>query len=509
MPALGIDPRTGQLIVLPGGGSSGSWGPSQQAADRQRQEIYTGRTIEEWQREDINWIRRLVEGYWDARERARREAQEQLAISLALQNPYTAMAFAETGISPKLALENPAAFSAVAMAAFKKYQDDVKKAWQEGKGPIRPLTAEEFVQDLLSRVGWGYETYIGLTGDFEVWPFTPTHLIQAGFDPDIARDLSAKTAASFLKIPVNWEGSASDGAMSLWRGPGAYALLDLVEPAYLPQWLLTAKRFFSWATNDAWWLNDPDYLARNPDAARGYGKVSEAPPGWEKVGDNVYQDPTTGFLYFSDTGAYLGHGFLGTWRQNSGLLGTPVTNEFSKNGKVYQVFENGVLSWDPSTREIRIYKSLDEAGLSTEDVVRSSPSYWTSSGKEISKEYISTEGAKKTRTEEAKKTWTEDPYLGKGSSYYDSNPAKQRLPESAPSSYPYYDIPGSSVRVSDKAVWIIRPNGQFEEPDYWIRSRFMSQIRTNPELRNWYYSLSDRDKNQVFANYIVTGQIYL
>jgi hypothetical protein len=508
MPALGINPRTGQLIVLPGGGS-GPLGPSQQAANQRRQEIYTGRTIEEWQREDVNWIRRLVEGYWDARERAKKEAQEQLAISLALQNPYTAMAFAETGISPKLALENPAAFSAVAMAAFKKYQDDVKRAWQEGKGPIRPLTAEEFVQSLLDKVAYGYEYYIGLTGDFEVFPFTPTNLIDpaaaaaAGstFDRQLAEALNAQTAPSFTKIKVPWQGTASEGTFSVWRDPGAYALLDLTEAAYLPQWLLTAKRFFPWATDDAWWLQDPDYLVFNPAAAQGYGKVSEAPPGWEEVGDGVYQDPATGFLYFSETGAYLGHGFLSTWKQNSSFLGAPVTNEFSKDGKVYQVFENGVLSWDPSTLEIRTYRSLDEAGLSTEDVFRSSPSYWTSSGKEISQQDLSSGGLKKT--------WTEDPYLGKGSSYYDSNPATQVLPSSAPSSYPYYGIPGSSIQANSQAVWIQGPNGQFQEPDPWIRSQFMSQIRTNPQLKNWYYSLSDQDKNQAFANYIATGQIYL
>jgi hypothetical protein len=509
MPALGIDPRTGQLIVLPGGGSGGSWGPSQQAADQRRQEIYTGRTIEEWQREDINWIRRLVEGYWEARERAKQEAKEQLAVSLALQNPYTAMAFAETGISPKLALENPTAFSAVAMAAFKKYQDDVKKAWQEGKGPIRPMTAEEFVQSLLDNVAYGYEYYIGLTGDFEVFPFTPTNLIDPAaaaasgstFDSYLAQVLNAKTAPSFTKIKVPWQGTTSERSFSVWRGPGAYALLDLTEAAYLPQWLLTAKRSFSWATDDAWWLQDPDYLARNPDAARGYGKVSEAPPGWEKVGDGVYQDPSTGFLYFSGTGAYLGHGFLSTWKQNSGLFGAPVTNEFSKDGKVYQVFENGVLSWDPSTSEIKTYKNLDEAGLKPEDVVASSPSYWTSSGKEISQKELSSGGLKKT--------WTEDPYLGKGSSYYDSNPATQLLPASAPSSYSYYDIPGSSIQVNSKAVWVQSPSGQFQEPDPWIRSQFMSKIKTDSELKKWYYSLSDYDKNKVFANYIATGQIYL
>jgi hypothetical protein len=368
-----------------------------------------------------------------------------------------AAAFAETGISPNLALQNPVAFSTVAMAAFKKYQDDVKRSWQEGKGPIRPLTAEEFLQSLLDFVGWGNAYYVA---------------------------------------PV---GSSDDWLVSVV--PGGYALYQIFESAGLPQWSLIAKRFFPWATDAAWWLEDQDYFSFNPAAARGYGKVSEAPPGWEKVGDKVYQDPTTGFLYFSDTGAYLGHGFLSTWQQNSGFLGAPVTNEFSKDGKVYQVFQNGVLSWDPSTLEIKMHKSLDEAGLSTEDIVLSTPSYWTRSGKEISQNNLS--------SGRLKKNWTEDPYLGKGSSYYDANPAKQVLPGSAPSSYPYYDIPGSSIQVNSKAVWVQTPSGQFQEPDPWVRSQFMSQIKTNPELKNWYYSLSDQDKNQAFANYIATGQIYL
>jgi hypothetical protein len=461
MPAIGIDPRTGQLIVLPGGGEGFSrrgsqWGPSARAQEEARQR-------EQWDRSDISWIKSLVEGYWAARERARRQAERELATSLALQNPYTAMAFAETGISPSLALENPAAFSTIAMIAFKKYQDDVKRAWQEGKGPIRPLTAKEFLQDLLDKMGWGNDYYIAA-----------------------------------LEGPYVGLVSVSGSPLAVSEG---YGLFSIVEGAGLPQWDVTHKRFFSWATDDAWWLGDPDYLARNPAAARGYGKVSEAPPGWEKVGDKVYRDPTTGFLYFSETGAYLGHGFLSTWQQSSGFLGAPVTNEFSKDGKVYQVFQNGVLSWDPSTLEIRQYRSLEEAGLRAEDVIRSSPLYWTSSGQAISQKDLSSGGLQKI--------WTEDPYLGKGSSYYDSNPAEQVLPGSAPSSYPYYDIPGDSIQVNSKAVWVQTPSGQFQEPDYWIRSQFMSRIRTNPELKNWYYSLSDLDKNKVFANYIATGQIYL
>jgi hypothetical protein len=380
------------------------------------------------------------------------------------------MALVETGISPTLALENPVAFSTVAMVAFKKYQDDVKRAWQEGRGPIRPLTAQEFLKTLLAGIGWGHDYFIAPVGGQFV---EINNLI-----PDL-RDNPLRP----LLVVDN------------------YGLFQILESAGFPQWDLVAKRFFPWATDDAWWLNDPDYLARNPAAVPGYGKVSEAPPGWEKVGDGVYQDPTTGFLYFSETGAYLGHGFLSIWKQNSSFLGAPVTNEFSKGGKVYQVFQNGVLSWDPSTLEIKTYRSLDEAGLSTEDVIRSSPYYWTSSGKQILPKDLSSGGLKKT--------WTEDPYQGKGSGYYEMYPAEQVLPKSAPSSYPYYDIPGSSIQVTPKAVWVRGPNGQFREPDSWIWNQFMSKIRTDPELRNWYYSLSDWDRNRVFANYIATGQIYL
>jgi hypothetical protein len=143
---------------------------------------------------------------------------------------------------------------------------------------------------------------------------------------------------------------------------------------------------------------------------------------------------------------------------------------------------------------------LEEAGLRPEEVVSTVPSYWTSSGETISQDSLAAGGLGKT--------WTEDPYLGKGSSYYDANPATRLLPESAPSSYPYYGIPGDSMQVTSSGVWIETPSG-LKQPDYWVWEKFISKIKTDPEVKSWYYSLSDADRTKVFANYIATGQIYL
>jgi hypothetical protein len=500
MPAIGIDPRTGQLIVIPGPGSGGTWGPSQAAQDRLERErsrargdISWERQWEEWQRSDASWIERLIEDYYREKQQAQIQAKREAASSLAFGNPYMAMAVVESGVNPSLLLDSPATFSEVAQLAFLKYQQDVKKAWQEGKGPLRPLTAEEFVSQLIANaVGedWGF--VIGLTGS-QNEPFTPAQILN--MHPDLAFDASQLGA-----VPVGWYGT---GLQLSW-GPGVlgnYGVMPVVESYVLQDLLLTARRFFPWVNDEAWWLKDPDYLAFNPDAAAGYGKLSEAPPGWEKKGEGVYQDPTTGFLYFSKTGAYLGHGFLSTWQQDPNLLGAPLTNEFSKDGKVYQVFEGGVLSWDPGTGKITTHKSLEEAGLSSSDLPLASPMYWTKTGEAVSAEEAFAKGKKKS--------WVTDPYLGKGSSYYDTHPAQKLLPEKEPSAYPTFGFSEGDVTANSKAVWVKGPGGQFQEPDPWIREKFMAKIRTDPSLRKWYYSLSDLEKNQVFVNYILTGQVYL
>jgi hypothetical protein len=500
MPGIGIDPRTGQIIVVPGGGPSGDWGPSESArnrADRNlsraRGEITWERNWEEWQRSDASWIERLIEDYYREKERAQAQAKKEAALSLAFGNPYMAMVVAETGVNPGLLLDSPAAFSEVAYLAFLKYQQDVKRAWQEGKGPLRPLTAKEFVSQLISSaVGEDFGFIIGLTGS-QNEPFTPVQIL--GPHPELSFD-----GPRFGSVPVGWYGT---GNVLMW-GPGVtgnYGVMPIEEAYALQDLLLTARRFFPWATDEAWWAGDPDYLAFNPDAAAGYGKLSEAPPGWEQQGEGIYQDPTTGFLYFSETGAYLGHGFLSTWQQNSSLLGVPLTNEFSKDGKVYQVFQGGVLSWDPGTGKITIHGSLEEAGLGSGGIPLASPLYWTKSGKAVSPEEALAKGDNKS--------WVIDPYIGKGSSYYDTHPAQKLLPEKAPSSYPVFGFPESDVTVNPKAVWVKGSGGQFQEPDPWIRDRFLSKIRTDKKLKNWYYSLSDLEKNQVFANFILTGEIYL
>lgn len=498
MPGLGIDPRTGQLIVIPGGGSGGTWGPSQGAQDQAQRDIsrFRGdisweRNWEEWQRADASWIERLVEDYWQEKARAQAKAKQEVAYKVAFGDPYMAMAVVEARVDPELLLESPAAFSEVVQLAFLKYQEDVKRAWQEGKGPLRPLTAEEFVAQVIARGGSSEQGYvIGLTGS-ENWPFTPTHIL--GHYPELAFDPSNPWA-----VPVGWYGTRN----MVMSGPGVlgnYGVMPIEEAYTLPDLLLVAKRFFPWATDEAWWLSDPDYLAFNPSAAQGYGKVSPAPPGFQKVEEGVYQDPDTGFLYFVGTGAFLGHGFLATWQQDR-QLGKPMTNEFSHDGKIYQVFEGGVLSYDPGTGRIERYRNALEAGLTPELVKENltKPKAWTGTGKEIPLEsHVSTW------------TWTTDPYLGKGSSYYDQYPAEKKLPGQAPSAYPHYGIPGSDISVNNKAVWVKGPNGLFQEPEPWIRDQFMGKIRSDPNLRAWYYSLSDEDRNRVFANYIVTGQIYL
>ena len=420
MPAIGIDPRTGQLIVIPGDSDgTGAWGPDRSARDDAWREETRERTREEWERQERN---RLARSY-------RRDDLDRLIEVIVFGNPYMAQAVYESGVNLRFLVRSPALFSSVAQLAFLKYQEDVKRAWQEGKGPLRPLTAKEFLEDV-------------------------------------------------LRLPA-----------------GVY------EPRYanaISQWDLTARRFFPWATDDAWWLEDPDYLAYNPAAKMGYGKVSEAPPGFEEVGEGVYRDPETGFLYFARTGAYLGHGFLDYYQQNADTLGDPVTNEFSVDGKTYQVFRGGVLSWDPETGQVSYHKDIEEAGLSGEQVQdhMASPSYWDSSGREMGSEVSLGRG-----------TWTVDPYIGSGSDWYDRNPARYVLPSEAPSSYSYAGY--SSIEVGPGGVWVSGPGGSFRQPDPWMASMFTSAVRSDPNIWNWYRSLGDREKNQVFANYLATGQIYL
>ncbi len=498
MPGLGIDPRTGELIVLPGGSSGGTWGPSQGAQDQAQREVsrFRGdvsweRNWEEWQRSDASWIQRLIEDYWQEKGQAQAKAKQEAAYKVAFGDPYMTMAVMEARVDPELLLTSPAVFSEVARLAFLKYQEDVKRAWQEGKGPLRPLTAEEFVAQIIARGGGTEQGYIiGLTGS-ENKPFTPTHIL--GPYPELAFDPSNPWS-----VPTGWYGT---GRMVMW-GPGVlgnYGVMPLEEGYQLPDLLLVAKRFFPWVTDEAWWLSDPEYRAFNPQAAPGYGKVSPAPPGFQKVQEGIYQDPATGFLYFVGTGAYLGHGFLATWQQDQ-TLGKPVTNEFEKDGKVYQVFEGGILAYDPETGEIQRFRNAPEAGLDLETIKKNltEPKAWTDTGKEVPLE-----------SHVSPWTWTTDPYLGKGSDYYDKSPATVKLPDQAPSAYPHYGFPGEDIQVSEKAVWIKGSNGQFQEPDPWIRDQFMGKIRTDPQLKDWYYSLSDEDRNKVFANYIATGQIYL
>jgi len=504
MPAIGMDPRTGQLIVLPGGGGVGTgqgWGPDRvrlrdiEAQERrQAQALSIDRMLEEWQRQDIKWIEELVEGYLHAVQTAEKEAKRNLIRALVLCNPYMAQAVFESGVSPEAVIESPAIFSEVAQLAFLKYQEDVKRAWQEGKGPLRPLTAEEFVAQLLMPQGHGVEHYIGLTGAWDFYPFTPLNV--ADSYPDLMLGKENLTDPGVVFVP--WQGRGFGQGYSIWAGPGVYALIPHYRTAGLPDWLLTAKRFFPWATDEAWWLQDPDYLAFNPAAKPGYGKVSEAPPGFEAIGDGVYRDPETGFLYFARTGAYLGHGFLDYYKSNAGFLGEPITNEFSVGDKTYQVFQGGVLSWDPETGRVSYHKNLAEAGLAEDQIepYLTVPSYWNQYGQPLG-----------SGVSLGKGTWTVDPYIGSGSEWYDEHPAQSLLPEEEPSDYPFAGY--SDIYVNPKAVWVKGSNGMFQEPDPWMRSMFMGQIRTNPDLKNWYYSLGDLEKNQVFANYLATGQIYL
>lgn len=71
----------------------------------------------------------------------------------------------------------------------------------------------------------------------------------------------------------------------------------------------------------------------------------------ESLGNGLWRDPNTGFVYDENTGHYIGHGFRAYWEQSGGLsgLGRPLTEEFSYNGTTYQVFENGVLAWVPGS----------------------------------------------------------------------------------------------------------------------------------------------------------------
>jgi len=455
MPALGIDPRTGELIIIPdeGGGASGAgeWGPSLVRQRRQREEASSARS-------DASWALSIAQGYDRAREEAEQEAREELIRTL-IGHPYMGMAIVESGVSPSAVIENPAIFSQVALLAFLKYQEDVKRAWQEGKGPTRPLTAREFVESIL--------------------------------------DLQGPSVFGYYLAPVGWDPTTGGGSFPAPSGSEQYVVQTIEVRPSIPDWLSTHPSFFAWATDEDWWTSDPDFQARFPEAAPGYGKVSPAPPGFQKVAEGVYEDPQTGFFYFSDTGAFLGHGFLGHWKENRDL-GKPVTNEFSFNGKTYQVFENGVLSYDPNTGEIKSYQSVEEAGLDLEtfEANRTKPKAWTATGQEIPLESHVTAG-----------TWTTDPYLGTRLIYYVTNPASVLLPQEAPSQYPFAGY--RDVKVTGSGVWVTGPNNLHRQPDYWMYERFIGKVKSDPELRAWYYSLSDRDKNQVFANYLMTGQVYL
>ena len=156
------------------------------------------------------------------------------------------------------------------------------------------------------------------------------------------------------------------------------------------------------------------------------------------------------------------------------------------------------MSWDPEAGKVSYHKDLAEAGLA-EDQIESyitTPLYWTSYGQPLGSDVSFGKG-----------TWVVDPYIGSGSKWYDQHPAKYLLPEEEPSAYPFAGY--SEIQVNPKAVWVVGPNGQFQQPDPWMYSMFMKKIRTDPDLKDWYYSLGDLEKNQVFANFLVTGQIYL
>ena len=97
---------------------------------------------------------------------------------------------------------------------------------------------------------------------------------------------------------------------------------------------------------------------RNPEAPR-----DKNPSFTEKVGVQVWRDPSTGFLYFEKTGHYLGGGFKDYWEATNGVLGAPTTEEYEAYGRRIQVFENGVLEWQNGQVIVHSLDWLNELGL--------------------------------------------------------------------------------------------------------------------------------------------------
>lgn len=68
---------------------------------------------------------------------------------------------------------------------------------------------------------------------------------------------------------------------------------------------------------------------------------------WLNLGGGAYQDPQTKFIYFTDTGHYIGNGFRDFWVGHGGYAtyGDPVGEEFTGPGGINeQVFQRGIMS---------------------------------------------------------------------------------------------------------------------------------------------------------------------